>query len=146
MAAAGASETSGPGLPGARDRRRLVVLVGQDVPERGEVARELIGRGLAVVICGGPSSDPESCAILRDESCAIVDSVDAAVILPYPGHARGTAAGLVLCARSARAVVVAGHVRLDPAPATAVRTETTDPYAVGEAVERVLREIERRGR
>jgi hypothetical protein len=111
--------------------RRLIVVVGPDGDERTWLARGLMERGDAVVLCEGPPG----CSLVRSDRCPIVDRVDGVVVMPYAGDAtREIAIGLTLCARAARCAVA-----LEPSvvhmSSRAQRLFSTDPAVVGRVMD-----------
>lgn len=81
----------------------LVLVVGSHSARREELARCLIDRGRAVILCGGPPA----CPLVRGDRCVVVNAADAVVLLePRPPH-RDAALGLLLCSEEARRAVTA---------------------------------------
>src|SRR5690349_18594743 len=88
---------------GARQPPRpLVTLVGKYSDDRVELARELIDKGCAVLLCAGPPG----CSLMRGEPCALLESTDSTVLLPTDTHENKVLGGLSLCAENAPACVV----------------------------------------
>ena len=78
------------------------MLVGPESDDRTQLAKGLIDRGEAIVLCDGPPG----CSMVHNGRCPIVDTVDAVVVMPVTGLAsREIAAGLTLCARGAHCAI-----------------------------------------
>ena len=76
---------------------RLLALVGSDTADRSRLARHLLDRGNAVVICPGPPG----CPLLREEPCGMVDTADAVILLPEAERDREIVRALSMCAQRA---------------------------------------------
>lgn len=114
-------------------RRPLVVLVGPECKRRADLARELLDRDTAVVLCSGPPG----CALVRDDSCPLNEAADMIVVLPTESADRETLTSLSLCAERARnaLVVEPSTVRSDVSSA---RVRTTDAAKAASLVTTVL--------
>ena len=87
---------------GRQPRRPLVTLVGKYSDDRVELARGLIDEGCAVLLCAGPPG----CSLMRGESCALLETSDATVLLPTDTQEQKVLGGLSLCAQTAPGCVV----------------------------------------
>ena len=75
-----------------------VILVAMpDSSQRRNLVGALTGRGDRVIICSAPWTGPGSCALMRNETCALVAVADGAIVsaaTPKPSAAGST----TLCA------------------------------------------------
>jgi hypothetical protein len=82
--------------------RPLVTLVGKYSDDRVELARELIDKGCAVLLCAGPPG----CPLMRGEACALLEATDTTVLLPTDTQDRKVLGGLSQCAQNAPGCIV----------------------------------------
>jgi hypothetical protein len=83
-------------------RKSIVTLVGAFSEDRVDLARGLIERGSAVLLCAGPPN----CSLLRGDSCPLLEVADATVLLPNQVRDRKVATGLSRCAENASHCIV----------------------------------------
>ncbi|MGZ4240275.1 MAG: hypothetical protein ACXVQ7_01525 [Actinomycetota bacterium] len=84
-----------------------VILVAMpESDQRGALVGALTGRGDRVIICSAPWTGPGSCALMRDEPCALLSVADGAIVSATPP--KPSAAGATtLCAITAHHSVLA---------------------------------------
>lgn len=102
--------------------RALALVVGRESPRRNELARALIERGRAVVLCPGPPG----CVLLREDRCVLVDHADVVIQLVPRAGTEARIAELRLCASQARRCLVANS------------TGAPGPAAVADAVDTLM--------
>ena len=91
-------------------RRPLVTIVGSFSDNRSELARHLMNGGTAVALCAGPPG----CSLLRGETCALLETADATVVLATESRDPEVVMGLSLCAKNAPRCIVMEPSTIDP--------------------------------
>lgn len=98
--------------------RHVVLVVGRDSRRRRALARALLARDHAVLVCADPwepgGSDP-SCPLIREGRCVLLDAVDLAIVLPEGAPSPRSQAELRLCAQGAPRTLVPPDSGLDRA-------------------------------
>jgi len=115
------------------EKRPFALVVGRDTRARARVGQALLDRGYSIVMCSGPPG----CALAHEDSCALVQRADVAVMLSPWQEPHG---GFFLreCATFAHKAVFAWAPPF-AIPDGSVIVDSMDPTRIASAVDAAVR-------